>query len=174
MHYLASDSLGHPVLLNKLIGALLQLIGGLSILVGINQNLGTFRNHGLLTLVSNWFRSFPLFKKPTIVGFSASILGGATIEAVGRVTKKCRTLEEEIEEMKRQIDDCRNLIYEKEKLQNQRLENLRKEMHSSISGVQVKVDKLSSQVEETTVGGVDLQIFGLILLGYGAILSVFL
>ena len=173
IHYVASGFLGHPVLLNKIIGALLQLIGALSILAGINQNLGTFRNHGLPTLVLKWFHAFPLFKKPTIISSSASIQGRTTITAALRAKKKCMTLEQEIEEIKRDIEDCRNLILEKDRLQNQRLESLRMEVHSSVSGVQVKLDKLSLQVEETTVGGLDLQIFGVILLGYGAILSVF-
>lgn len=153
--------------------ALLQILGGVSILIGINQDLGTFRNHGLLTLVANWFRSCPLFKKPKSTGAAPSILGTATVSATGRVTKECTSLEEEIEEIKRQIEECRNLVYEKEKLQNERLENFRKQMHSSISGVEGRLNKLSSQVEEVTLGGISSQFFGFILLLYAAVLGIF-
>jgi hypothetical protein len=64
VHYVLHRLFPHGVaVLNKFVGAGLQVFGGILVLIPINRNIGTFKRGSLPSLVAQWFREFPLVKR---------------------------------------------------------------------------------------------------------------
>jgi len=157
-------------LINKFVSSLTQIIGGLIVLYSINSNLGLFKQNNMLLLFLNWLKSFPLFR--TIEPISGN--GNFTepcpeISSEVHTGKVCKSLEEKVEEAQRQIDELRNLLYRKE---NEILTSIRTtelNLKELIYKNQNDINSLNGIVIKTTIGGVNAQIFGVLLVVYGAI-----
>ncbi len=164
---------GSTQLVNKLIGMSLQLTGGLIILYSVNNNLGVFRNQSLCAVFINYLFAFPIKRKPVAVNLSGaasvSIAGSATgsvISTPSSVEERVARLEIELEVVRRELrtaatEAARQLELAKEEL-GQRLGNT----HEQLAQLEKKVDK-------SAVGGIMLQLFGVLLALYGAVTGVF-
>ena len=100
------------VMVNKITGTVLQIVGGLFVLYSVNANLGLFREQHFGSIIIGWFRSFPLFRKSvTIFGSGAAsiALSGSGRISVRRATN---TVEEKIAEIERQLDEFRQHVNE--------------------------------------------------------------
>ncbi len=174
VHYaLRSLFYEHAVFVNKAVSSVLTLTGGLLVLYSIDENIGMFTDHGLPTLVWDWVKSFPLTRRSASVNI---VLESATAKgSVGTLTVKklCTSVEERVEELERQMDKCRTLINEKERLINQRLKTVQTEVNSSLTTHGADLQKLSAMVKQTVVGGFKSQALGVLFVIYGAILGLF-
>jgi hypothetical protein len=157
-------------LINKFVSSLTQIIGGLIVLYSINSNLGLFQQNNMLLSFLNWLKSFPFFR--TIEPRSCN--GNYTtpcpeISSEVHMGKVCKSLEEKVEEAQRQIDKLRALLYRKE---NEILTSIRTtelNLKELIYKNQNDINNLNGIVIKTTIGGVNAQIFGVLLVVYGAI-----
>ena len=161
------------VLINKITGTVLQMVGGLIVLYSVNTNLGLFRDKHFGHIIIDWFRSFPLFRKPVTISVSGSastaVSGSARI-SVRRVTN---TVEERIVELERQLEEFRQYVNEDIQVVNARIANVRSGLSTALAANTATLSQLSSRLELATVGGFKQQAFGVLLAVYGAITSVF-
>ena len=87
----------HTVFINKLTGTVMQIVGGLVVLHSVNDNLGLFRSQSLLSVVTEWFRSFPLIKRTTAMSVGIAMSSGsASALGFGAVVKAPATLEQRV------------------------------------------------------------------------------
>jgi hypothetical protein len=161
------------VLVNKLTGTSLQVVGGLIVLRAVNQNLGLFRSQSFTSVVVDWFREFPLIRRATSVTLAGS--GSLSITGSASLTGKraANTLEERLAEAERQIEEVRTLVATKTTELNSRIDSVKSELSSSIDSHGKTVRALTEKIERAAVGGFKEQAFGVMLAIYGAVVSVF-
>ena len=161
------------VMVNKITGTVLQIVGGLFVLYSVNANLGLFREQHFGSIIIGWFRSFPLFRKSvTIFGSGAAsiALSGSGRISVRRATN---TVEEKIAEIERQLDEFRQHVNEDIQAVNARVGQVHTELSQAVTTNAATLNQLSSRLESATVGGFKQQAFGVLLAVYGAVTSVF-
>lgn len=161
------------VIVNKITGTVLQVVGGLIVLYSVNSNLGLFRDQHIGSVIIGWFKSFPLFRKPVMLSGSASVSIALSGSARGSVRQATTTIEEKIAELERQLDEFRRNVNEDIKAVNLRIGQVHTELSNSIATNTATLNQLSSRLELATVGGFKQQAFGVLLAVYGAVTSVF-
>ena len=174
IHLLALATLpAHSVMVNKLTGTAMQVVGGLVVLHSVNGNLGLFRNQTLAGVVVNWIRAFPMLKRSVTVSLtgvaSIGVSGSATISTKRAAT----TVEERVAEVERQLEEFRVTVRAQDAALHRRIDDVKTELSSSISENQSAVKQISDQLESTAVGGFKQQAFGVMLAIYGAAIGVF-
>lgn len=107
-HWLAVYYVPHPVgQIHKIVGTILQVVGGVLVLYSLNENLGLFRSQSLAGVFLSWVKSFPLVRHATASGniFLTGLIasGGATASARLAST----TLEERVAALEVQINEVR-------------------------------------------------------------------
>jgi hypothetical protein len=162
-----------PVLVNKITGTVLQVVGGLIVLHSVNTNLGLFREQHFGRIIIGWFRSFPLFRKSVAVSVSGS--GSIAISGSARISVRhaTNTVEEKIAELERQLDEFRQHVNEDFQAVNARIAQVHIDLSKAVATNAATLNQLSSRLELATVGGFKQQAFGVLLAMYGAVTSVF-
>ena len=157
---------------NKVAGAALQGLGAIFVLISIDGNLGLFRGHGVIGELRDYTRRYPR-KNATSTLFGAAtgkfnMSGGLASMRVwpadidGRVTalaQLCKELERKISEQRLEL-----LAH---------VDNVQVENRKAMNKQGLRVDDLAKKVEETAVGGIKLQVFGVGLAVIGSVLSVY-
>lgn len=161
------------IIVNKIIGTMLQVVGGLLILYSVNANLSLFRDKYLGSIVMGWIKSFPLFRKSVTVSLSGSSSVATSGNVRISVRRGANTVEEKIAELERQLDEFRQHINEDIQAINARIEQVHTELSKADTTNTAILSHLSSKLELATVGGFKQQVFGVFLAVYGAVTSVF-
>ena len=161
------------VLVNKLTGTFMQIVGGLIVLHSVDTNLGLFRNQGLTTAVIAWFRECPVFTRTITISASCGTAYGSSSGAAVSVARAATTIEERLVEVERRLEELRSEIAAQNRAVHSRIEEVKSELSNSIASNQSALNRLSEQVERATVGGFKQQAFGVMLVIYGAVTSVF-
>ena len=157
---------------NKLVGMSLQVIGGLLVLYSLNDNLGLFRSQSLKSAIVDWFKDFPLARKPIVITGSSSS-SSATSTGFATVTPKPNTLEERVAEIERKLAEIQIQISQEVRAINVKIEDAKAELRMQITETSVKVTDLSKRLEHAAVGGFKFQTLGVLFALYGAVTSVF-
>ena len=158
---------------NKVISLSLQIVGGVLVLYSIDSNIGIVNNQSLFTLFRSWLRSFPLIKRSFVInaepgsfkitGHPAKIrIGGpgkSTDEHIAYLQKQIEWLKEDLND---EVNHLKNLISGVEQQSSKEISLIR----SSVGVVEHKINELS-------VGGIGLQVFGVLLMIHGAVASYF-
>ena len=154
---------------NQVISAFMQIVGGLIVLSTINSNLGLFGKDSLLSKPVKWLKSFPLFRKSKVVTGSAHITSPmVTCSAEGHSNRVCNTIEEKLEETQRQIDEIRKILYRKESELLSKINEVEKKLLDPIYKNQKDINTLNGLLAKTTLGSLNTQVFGVLLVIYGA------
>ncbi len=161
------------VLVNKVSGTVLQIVGGLIVLYSVNSNLGLFRGQHFGNIILGWFRSFPLFRRS--VTLSVSGIASATVfgNARASVHRATSTIEEKVAELERQLEEFRQSVSEDLRSANERIAQVHSELSTAVAANTATLNHLSSKLDLVTVGGFKQQAFGVLLAVYGAVTSVF-
>ncbi|WP_407278456.1 hypothetical protein U5817_19065 [Aromatoleum evansii] len=161
------------VLVNKLTGTAMQIVGGLIVLYSVDSNLGLFRNQSLVATVIAWFRECPIFVRATTISASVTASGSASASISATVIRAGKTIEERFAALEARFEELRSEVATQHREIHSRIEEVKSELSSSIDLNQSALHKLSEQVEKATVGGFKEQAFGVMLVIYGAVTSVF-
>ena len=164
----------HADLINRYTSAITQIAGGLLIIVSVDQNLGLFRKKSIRGVLAEWMNSFPRTAK--VISLSShSTIGFGGSASLGSVTtpRQPVTLEEQIAELKLRIDAVAAEANRKHSEVAQRIETVRADLQKAFAQTQEDVTKLTARVDEATVGGFKMQLFGVLLAVYGAIAGIF-
>lgn len=158
----------HIAAINKVAAFVLQVIGGLIVLYSVNQNTGLFRQQNLVNMAAEWFRAFPLIRKSVTLSIDGACIATAGGEAEFRVTRKCNTIEEKLADLEKQIQECRQLVLDKEKRLKDMIGKVDSSLCEKIAQNVSQIDEVRSLLQESVVGGVTAQVFGVLLVVYGA------
>jgi hypothetical protein len=161
------------VLVSKLTGTAMQVVGGLIVLYSVDSNLGLFRNQSIVATVIAWFRECPLFVRSITLSSSATASCSVSASMSATVIRAATTIEERLAVLEGQFDELRSEVATQHRAIHSRIEEVKSELSSSIASNQSALHKLSEQVEKATVGGFKQQAFGVMLVIYGAVTSVF-
>jgi hypothetical protein len=96
------------VLVNKLTGTVMQIVGGLIVLRSVDANLGLFRNQSLVATVLAWFRECPIFVKSITILVGGTAQGLSVASARASLTRAVTTIEERLAEVERRMDEIRS------------------------------------------------------------------
>ena len=83
----------NTVVVNRIVGVILQIVGGLIVLYSVNDNLGLFKSQSLCSTIADWFKAFPIVREPIALSGSGSTStsGSGTLFCRGEPrTRKCR------------------------------------------------------------------------------------
>ncbi|MFA7382899.1 MAG: hypothetical protein WC001_05565 [Desulfurivibrionaceae bacterium] len=163
---------GETVLVNKLTGTAMQVVGGLIVLYSVDSNLGLFRNQSLATTVIAWFRACPIFVRTVTLSASAVSCSASSSMSV-TVIRAAKTIEERLAALEGRVEELRSEVATQHRAIHSRIEEVKSELSSSIASNQSALHRLSEQVEKATVGGFKQQAFGVMLVIYGAVTSIF-
>ena len=161
------------VLVNKLTGTAMQVVGGLIVLYSLDSNLGLFRNLSLAAVVIAWFRECPLFVRSVTLSGSVSASAGVSASMSATAIRAATTIEERLAEIERRVEELRSEVATQHRAIHSRIEEVKSELMSSIASNQSALYKLYEQVERATIGGFKQQAFGVLLVIYGAVTSIF-
>jgi hypothetical protein len=158
---------------NKIVGAVLQLIGGIIVLYSINDNMGLIKRETLWSAVVSWAKSSPLFKKSVTININGvespdSFVGNVTVT----VKRRGNTINEKIEALEKEVAECRKLIIVQENVFNEKISNIQANLDSSISQNNREIQNVKKLLDDSVVGSIKLQIFGVLLVIYGAFLGL--
>jgi len=146
-----------------------QLVGGLLVLHSLNSAIGLVKKGSLFSLFLQYLKEFPLFRRPQVAymqGISSASMSG-TAEA--SVTRKPKTIEEQIAYLQEQLGDLRRDTQEGLRKANAKIDLLAQETSAKIEETSQDLRKLRETFEESTTSGVTEQIFGALLVIYGSI-----
>lgn len=161
------------VLVNKITGIVMQIAGGLIVLYSVDSNLGLFRNQSLVATVLSWFRECPIFVRSITLSGSGIASCSLTASMSATVIRPATTIEERLAALEGQFEELRSEVATQHQAIYSCIEDVKSELSNSIASNQSALSKLSEQVEKATVGGFKQQAFGVMLVIYGAVTSVF-
>jgi hypothetical protein len=75
--------------------------------------------------------------------------------------------------IERQIDECRQLVFVKEKEIKLSIDRVKQELRTEISTNSAKIQDVTTLMDGSVIGGFKMQLFGVFLVIYGAVLGVF-
>ena len=164
----------HTVLVNKLVGMSLQVLGGTLILYSLDQNLGMFRERSLLATFGQWLREFPLQRETRIVAMVGSC-DSVSMSGSGTVTSRRgpSSLEERVAQLELELKEAQESLRRELLAVESRLNGKLSEHGSRLEATRDQLAALSAKVTEVAVGNFKVQAFGVLLAVYGAITSVF-
>ena len=158
--------------INKLMGLLFQISGGLLILYSIDSNLGHFKNNGLFKIFKDWFKTCPILKRGTqTITASCVISNSSGSSATIRSYKAPETIDEKIAHLQQQIDWAEEDRQEENIKIYQRISDVSSKFDKHHQQTNSNLNDLNLKFESVTVGGLKWQVFGFNLLFYSAILS---
>lgn len=161
------------MMVNKLFGMLLQVLGGLLVLYSVNDNLGIFRSQTLKSAIFTWLKEFPIVREPISISAHGSSMSSSSAFGFATVQQVHSTVEERIAELERMLQDFRKQLQLEVQTINNRIEATRSTLKQQIGDTANRVTNLSKQLEHAAVGGFKFQALGVLLAIYGAVTSVF-
>jgi hypothetical protein len=153
-------------------GLFLQLLGAIVILIVLKQKLQLFKGHGLLKLLVNYFKRFPISIKPIFSNLGATMTGSSHVSADLRGVKRP---EEDIKDVIRYFDEEIQYIHEriaKNKNENKlEIQNLKTSLETTKTSLEVKIKDTKNLIEEIAVSNPWLELLGVVSIFWGLILG---
>ncbi len=156
-------------LIHKVISLLAQLGGGFLILYSIDSNIGVLKKKSLITLLAAYFQEFPLIKRSVTLEVQGLVSTSSLGKAKLTVSRNPNNIEEKIEYLQYQIDEIRSEFEQGCNELNEKIDRQSKEIGAQIQEWKFTLQTLESKVSEVSAGGVLVQLFGVLLMVYGAI-----
>lgn len=154
---------------NKTIALLLQIVGGLAILYSIDSNMGIIKKKNLLSVFANFLSEFPLLRKTIVIGTVGYSEGASTAKGKGSVGRNPKSIEEKIEYLQEQINWVKRDLEQETKEINEKIDRESSEMKIQIQETKSALQNIGAKMDEISVGSLDVQLFGIFLMIYGAI-----
>lgn len=156
---------------NELFGLITQLAGGLFILYSIDSNLNLFGKSSLLNRFFDLMKSFPMKRDNVVLEVQGTAHSHSSTEANLVVHLTPKTIEEKIEHLQLQVDQLRTVVTDEVRFVSNRLSDLDKKTDQSINRLHSEILAVEGKVVEMSISGLDIQIFGVLLLVYGSFSS---
>jgi hypothetical protein len=158
---------------DKFLSLVSQIIGGLFILDSIDSNIGIINDKKLFLIFSNYLREFPLIKRSVVLQAHGASIAMASSTAKATVSRNPISIEEKLEYLQDQIDTIKRDIELESKELNAKIDRCSNELNIKIQDTKLALEKIDSKIKEVSIGGISEQIFGVLLMVYGAISGYF-
>ena len=162
------------VMMNSVIGQVLPLIGGVFVLISINESFQDFQNISMFTSLKNYFKSCPLKKQNYVLGASSIEMSVTFGKPTLMVKKKWNSTEEGLNELERRIEDLRKFIGEVSKSNAEDHTRIFSEVNILAGKNHQEIQQVSNRLDKSVLGNVKYQVFGILLIVYGFILNIML
>lgn len=157
--------------INKTASLAAQLVGGLLILYSIDSNIGIINQKSLLSMLASYFKEFPLIKRTVAIelqGVAMNVSQGKFI-----VSRNPQSIDEKIDYLQEQINQLKLDIEQESKGLNMKIESISEEINVQIQDARSALRNFETKMTEASTGGVKVQLFGVLLMVYGAIAGYF-
>jgi len=158
----------HSATTNKLISLVTQIFGGILILYSIDSNIGIIRHQNLFKIFVTYLGEFPLVRKSVVLTTGTADGVAFGMKAKVTVRRNPETIDKKLEYLQEQIDDLKRDLEEKAKELRERLERELAAVRADVSKNRQDLGRIESTIEEVSIGGLKPQIFGVLLMLYGA------
>lgn len=98
-------------------------------------------------------------------------MAGGTVEV--KVVRNPKTIEEKIAYLQTQIDEIKEDIEDQEKKITNKINELATKTTKEFQNSRLELRKLEAKIEDVSIGGIQLQLFGVMLVIYGSITGYF-
>lgn len=168
MHLLAIYFFKCDEFVNRTASLVSQLVGGLLILYSIDSNIGVIKQESLCFMLASYVKDFPLIKRSV----TAEPKGVSTIGSTGRVVagidRNPQSIEEKIEHLQEQINKLKTDFVQKFKEVNEKIDQKSKIINTKVQNTKEELRNIESKVGKVSIGGLKVQLFGVLLIIYGA------
>jgi hypothetical protein len=159
---------------NKLISFLMQLSGGLLILISIDSNIELFKSNSLVGMAKSWYEKRPWKKSEEPKNVEASIsITLPSIQLNARGHQVPTTTEGKLELLQTKIDWINEDIKKNQKITGEKLQSLESSVSQNSNNQSQQIKTLQNDLVQSSVGGVKFQVFGVLLVFYSSVLSFF-
>ena len=162
----------HPIasyfLTYKLISLIAQILGGVLVLYSIDSNIQTFNEKNIVAIFKDWLRTNPRNKRSVIVQpqiGSITLTGCRPKLIVGR---NPRSIDEKFEFLQEQINELTSEVEYQFKELKIKADRHVKETKGQINDIKSDLDGIELKIKEASIGGIKIQVFGVLLMVYGA------
>lgn len=172
IHFLILCYSGFPdKAVNAAVSLVVQIIGGLLVLYSIDSNIGLFRNLGLVDTFKNYLSAFPLIKKHYVLNADSAHfdVSGGDVDLI--VNRKPKNVEEHLAYLQEQIDTLKQRVNNNHNKMQEKIESVNKVLTEKSDKTGGSVSDIQNKLEVYAIGGLKTQIFGVLLIIYGAIAS---
>ena len=157
--------------INQIIPPVVQVIGGVLVLYSIDSNLGIANNTSLYDIFVSYLKSFPLIQR-NVTLYPESITSQCTVSSPKvRAFGPTNTVDEKIDHLQQQIEWLKEDLADEIKNLNTLIQNSESRTTESLTTIGKKVKGVENKVSELTIGGLKIQIFGVLLIIYGSAVS---
>lgn len=162
-------------IVDKYISAILQIVGGLFIILSVNENIEDFRHSNLLSMFCQYFKSCPCKRRQPITANVNVTLGTATLSAHAESIsiRRRNTIDERFSDLEKQIEEARQLIVKQEKMINTKIDSVQNRLESLITTNNLEIREVSDKLDKSVIGNIKYEILGVLLLLYGVLLNLF-
>jgi hypothetical protein len=154
---------------DKFLSLVSQIIGGLFILYSIDSNIGIINDKNLFSIFSNYFREFPLIKRSVLLQAQVASAMASSTTAKVTVSRNPISIEEKLEYLQDQINTIKSEIELESKELNAKIDRCSNELNIKIQDTNLALKVIDSKIKKVSIGGISEQIFGVLLMVYGAI-----
>ena len=159
--------------INKAFSIGLQIVGGLLVLHSINSTLGMLRGESIPRLIAHWLRSCPIWSKPQKIEVSGVTSVGVVSSANLRVKNQASSLSQRISELERQMEEVYRDIVRREQALKKLVSEAKEELSARMGQSEVAIRDVKDKIDNSALGSIKQQIFGVIIAVYGAGISYF-
>lgn len=157
---------------NKFAGATMQGLGAFLVLLSIDGNLGLFRGHGMFAEMREYLLAYP--RKQESVTLVAASCGQANASgSLASVRVRPSDLDGRVAALEKLFAEFEVQMSEQRAQMLNRIHEIRNEHREALGVHAQRVNDLAKKVEETAVGGIKMQAFGVGLAVIGSVLSVY-
>jgi hypothetical protein len=155
--------------INKYLSFGLNISGGLLVIYSIDSNLGLFKKGNLLTLLNKWLKSFPMIKgEPLVITAQPCNITYTAHPARIELTKPPESIEELYRYTQEQISLLRKDLKSERRNRDEALNKITNEWSSKHTVLNKSISEINEQLKSVAIGGVKLQVFGVLLVTYGS------
>jgi len=159
--------------LNKIVSLIAQIIGGVLVIYSIDSNIGIIKGKNLKEELITYLKEFPLFKKSVVISEQVTISSKSFANIKANVVRNPKTIDEKIDYLQEQIEKIKKELNQNVDELRKAINNLSKYFNEKFHKTNVTLNEIEKKVEEVSVGGIKIQVFGVFLLIYGAISGYF-
>ena len=159
--------------INKYLSFALNVTGGILVIYSIDSNLGLFKKGNLIILFNNWIKSFPLIKRdPLIINAESGSYTMTGHPVRIQIHKPPETIDELYKYTQEQIAFLCQDLKEERRNRDEVINKLSEKWSSKHLTISDSVTEINEQLKAIAIGGIKLQIFGVLLVVYGSYIGL--
>lgn len=157
--------------INKSISLLLQICGGLLILYSIDSNIWVIKKNNLFGLFVKYIKEFPLKIKPSTSNVHVPANAQNSVSIDKKVILNHKNIDEKLKCLQNEVNELKNVIERQRKYLSDKIDKIHRDLNNSVAETNVGLLEIKSQVAEVSIGGIKVQLFGVLLMVYGSIVG---